>query len=516
MVYGRAQAMLTHRDVLRRNAGSYGPRVALVGPDGARLTYAELDRMTDALAAGLVGCGLVPGDRVAWLDDNCLEYLIAYFATAKAGLVFSPMNYWLRVPEIAELVRLIEPAALFAGAGYAEYFEGMLGTETVRTRVVRGGRHTGWLGWDDLLRTPGSLAGVPNDEHAPHEIIFTSGTTGAPKGVMRDQRSRIIDSLTSALAFEVRRSENLVFFGPQFHVGGASVPNQVLVQGGRATIMRFDPQHVAEAIAGGATYFIGVPAHYNLVFESGVLEHLDTSRMRGCYVGGSVATPALFHAIRERFPAADLVQGYGSTESGPHTLALRGADFLAHPGTLGLPVPSTEVRVVDAGGDDVEPGAVGELVMRSDSVMSGYYGRPDLTRAVLSPDGWLSTGDLMSRDEDGYFRLAGRAKDMIISGGENVYPKEVEDVLSEHPLVAEVAVIGIPDPVYEERVIALVRPHSDLGRPDPAELIAFVRARLAGFKTPKEIHVVEDFPRTGVGKVARSELAKTWGSVFRG
>jgi fatty-acyl-CoA synthase len=506
--------MLTHRDMLRRSASAYGSRTALVGSDGSALTYAELDRSTDALAAGLLGSGLRPGDRVVWLNDNCLEFLIAYFATAKAGLVFSPMNYWLRPGELAGLVELIEPKALISGRDYAERLEGPDCTGQVRLRVIVGGQRAGWRTWGEVLQTPGSLAGVPNDELALHEVIFTSGTTGAAKGVMRSQRGRIFDSLTSALAFEVRRRENLVFFGPQFHIGGGSVPNQVLIQGGTATIIRFDPERVARAIAEGATYVIGVPAHYNLMFESGLLDNVDASALRGCYVGGSVATTALFQKISEHFPHADMVQGYGSTESGPHTIALRGQDFLEHPGTLGLPVPGTEVRVLGADGSDLGPGEVGELLVRSDSVMDGYFRQPELTKSVLSADGWLHTGDLMSRDADGFFRMAGRAKEMIISGGENIYPKEIEDVLSEHPAVAEVAVIGIPDPVYEERAVALVRRLPSAGPVEARELRDFVRVRLAGFKTPKEVHFVEDFPRTGLGKIAKDELARTWGSVF--
>ena len=506
--------MLTHRDMLERSASAYGPRVALIGPDGTRLSYRELNRITDALAQGLIGSGLRPGDRVAWLNDNCLEFLVAYFATAKAGLVFSPMNFWLRAGELSGLVDLLQPRALMAGGGYADTLDGLPGTGNVQLRVLVDGTRSGWTSWAELLQTPGSLAGVPNDELALHEIIFTSGTTGAAKGVMRSQRKRLVDSLTSAMAFQVRRDESMTLFGPQFHIGGASVPNQALVQGGTATVMRFDPERVARAIADGLTYIVGVPAHYNLLFESGVLNQVDTGAMRGCYVGGSVATPALFRAIGEHFPHADLVQGYGSTESGPHTIALRGAEFGEHPGTLGLPVPGTEVRVADAAGTVLGPGEIGELLVRSDSVMDGYYRRRDLTDAVLWADGWLRTGDLMSRDEDGYFRLAGRVKEMIISGGENIYPQEIEDVLSEHPAVAESAVIGVPDPVYEERAVAYVRRQPGTPEVAAAELLQFIRARLAGFKTPRELHFVDDFPRTGMGKIAKGELAKTQGSVF--
>ncbi|WP_196073356.1 class I adenylate-forming enzyme family protein [Nakamurella alba] len=495
---------------------SYGPRTALVDASGRRITYTDLDRMTDALAAGLLGAGARPGETSVWLSGNCLEYLIAYFATAKAGLAFSPLNYWLRPAELEGLVDLVAPSVVFAGREWTDVLDAMPAVGAARSRVVLGGAATGWTGWDEVLTGPGSLDGVPDDENALHEIVFTSGTTGASKGVMRSQRGRILDSVFSALAFEVRRSENLVFCGPQFHIGGASVPNQVLVQGGTATIVAFEPEVVGAAIAGGASYMIGVPAHYHLLFDSGVLEKIDTTRMRGCYVGGSVASKALFGSISDHFPAADLVQGYGSTESGPHTLALRGQDFLDHYGTLGLPVPGTEVRVVDPAeaARELPAGEIGELLVRSDSVMSGYFRRDDLTAAVLSADGWLRTGDLVSRDEQGFFTLAGRAKEMIISGGENVYPKEVEDVLSEHPAVAEVAVIGIPDPVYEERVLALVRRSGDATGTTGEELRQFVRARLAGFKTPKDVHFVDDFPRTGMGKIAKGELAQQYGTVF--
>jgi fatty-acyl-CoA synthase len=196
-------------------------------------------------------------------------------------------------------------------------------------------------------------------------------------------------------------------------------------------------------------------------------------------------------------------------------MALRGQEFLDHPGALGLPVPGNEVRVVGPLGEDLGRGEIGELWVRSDTVMDGYLDRPELTASVLDADGWLKTGDLVSQDEAGYFRMAGRAKEMIISGGENIYPKEVEDVLVQHDAVAEVCVIGVPDPVWEERAVAIVRLSAGQSV-EEVELQAFVRARLAGFKTPREVAFVEDFPRTALGKIARDELAKSYGSVFSG
>jgi fatty-acyl-CoA synthase len=507
--------MLTHRSMLRRTASAYGGRTALVGEGGRTYTYRELEAETGRLAEALIGSGLEPGDRVVWLNDNCLEFLIAYFATAKANLLFAPLNYWLRPAELDQLVSLVDPACLMIGPGYLDVADSFGARKTAEVLVCVGGEREGWTSWDDLLSRPGSLAGIDEDENAIHEIVFTSGTTGQAKGVTRSQRARILDSAFAALGFELTRNDHLLFFGPQFHIGGGSVVGQLLIQGGTVGVMTFEAAEAARRIAGGVTYVLGVPAHYNLMFDAGVLDGVDLSKVRGCYLGGSVATRALFEKILATFPNAELVHGYGSTESGPHSLSLRGQDFLDHFGSLGLPIPGSEVKVVGSDGEPVQTGDIGELCVRSEAVMAGYFKRPELTANVLGADGWLKTGDLVRQDEDGYFYLAGRAKELIISGGENVYPKEVEDIIALHDSVAEVAVIGVPDPIYEERVVAVVRAHPGVEPPAATELIAFVRARLAGFKTPKELYWVDDFPRTAMGKILKEDLKRTYGgSVF--
>lgn len=501
--------MLTHRDILGRAAVSYAKRIAVTGPDGNSLTYAELDAASNRVANAMLARGWGKGDRVVWIDTNSVDFLIAYYATAKIGATFTAINYWLRAGEIAPQLTLVGPKMLVAGTEFAN-----LAQEAVKiagldpAMILIGGARDGWGSWqDDMLSGPPAAIDAPVDETDLHEIIFTSGTTGNAKGVMRSQRKRIIDSFAAALAFELGRNDHMLWFLPQFHVGGASVAAQLLIQGGQVTILRrFDPGDVAAAIGRGVTYIVGVPAHYNLLFESGVLEGVDTSGVRGCYVGGSAATPQLFATIQSRFASAELVHGYGSTESGPHSLSLRGQDFLDHFGALGLPVPGSAVRVIDpATLADVADGMVGELLVKSDAVMDGYLDRPDLTEQAFL-DGWLRTGDLVVRDADGYFRMVDRVKNIIITGGENVYPKEVEDVLAGHPAVAEAAVIGVPDRIYEERIVAYVRRTGQGAGAEPAALIEHVRATLAGFKTPKELYFVDDFPRTGIGKIAVSDL----------
>jgi fatty-acyl-CoA synthase len=503
--------LLSHVDVLRRNASAYGPRVAITSESGVDITYAELDRATNALANALAGAGLSPGQRLVWLDRNSADFLIAYYATAKAGMTFTALNAWLRSRELAPQLELLGPAVVVAGAGFVEAIDRAAASLYIPHRFVRDGSAGGpaWAPWDDFAASgdPARPPAVDNDENRLHEIVFTSGTTGQAKGVMRTQRGRILDSAFAALGYQLNRDDHLLGILPQFHIGGGAVPNQLLLQGARVTILRqYDPLEMAKALETGVTYIVGVPAHYSLLFESGHLDGIDTSRVRGVYVGGSTASPTLFRALQENFPRAELVHGYGSTESGPHTLALRGQAFLDHYGSLGLPVAGTETRVVTPAGTDAADEEVGELWVRSDSVMSGYLGRPDLTAEAFAADGWLKTGDLVRRAADGYFTLVDRAKDMIISGGENVYPREVEDIIAAFPNIAEVAVVGAPDPLYEERVTAFVR-LADPAQPlDEAALRAYVRERLAGFKVPRAVHVIDELPRNGVGKVSKPKL----------
>ncbi|UNK80652.1 acyl--CoA ligase [Sphingopyxis granuli] len=500
--------MLTHRDVLSSNASAYGARVALVSDQGEQTTYLALEERTNRLARGMLDLGLRRGDRVIWLDQNSVEFLVAYFATAKIGVTFTPLNYWLRAGELAPQIELVSPRLCFAGEEFAELADEALSlAKCDPARILLQGQRDGWRAWSEAFSEIAEPIDTPIDEVDVHEIIFTSGTTGQAKGVMRSQRKRILDSYCAALAFELTRSDHMLWFLPQFHIGGGSVPNQLLVQGGKVTVLRrFDPAVVASHIDKGITYIVGVPAHYNLLFESGVLDGVDTSKVRGCYVGGSASGRVLFEQILARFPNAELVHGYGSTESGPHTMALRGQDFLDHFGALGLPVPGSRVRVLDPETlTDAAPGIVGELLVKSEAVMDGYLGRPDLTEVAFH-EGWLRTGDLVVRDADGWFSMVDRLKDMVITGGENVYPKEVEDVLTSHSAVAEAAVFGVPDPTYEERVIACVRLVPDAQLAGTDALISYVRERLAGYKTPKEIMIVEDFPRTGVGKISKVEL----------
>ena len=272
---------------------------------------------------------------------------------------------------------------------------------------------------------------------------------------------------------------------------------------------------MVEYIKAGATHIAGVPAQYAILFDSGLLDGVDVSRVRSCAIGGNGASPAQFMDIQRAFPNAELSHHYGSTESGIIT-AISGEEFMRRLSSIGRPAPGVEVRIVDDDDQDIPTGEVGEIVIRSDLVMSEYIRREDLTKAAFTTDGYLKMGDLAKRDDEGYLYIVGRKKDMIITGGENVYPKEVEDVISALGFVAEVAVVGAPDPVFEERVVAVVRV-TDLDELDSesmtATILEYVRTRLAGYKAPKNVFFVDDFPRNAMGKIDKVALRDRYETV---
>jgi fatty-acyl-CoA synthase len=496
---------LTHRAVLGQLARTYKDRTALYGRTGPFLTYGELDRCSDALASALLDRGLRPGEKVAWAARTRPEFFVAYFGTAKSGLAFVPVNYLLRPDEAAALLHAVAPAAVIASTELSDSLDQALATAGARpsVRIVLDRPVAGWSRWDDVLRDGPSVSNPADDERRIHEIIFTSGTTGRPKGVTRSQRKRILDAYRSALAFRLSPDDHLLLMSPQHHIGGAATPCQVLLQGGAVTAVDFNPGAIAEAVGGGVTFLAGVPTHFLMIFASGELDRSSTGQVRGCKLGGSAGPPSLFGAIREHFPNADLCSGYGMTEAGPHTLACRGMGP-DEPFLLGHPVPGNELRVVGDGGAEVSTGETGVMQIRSDVLFDGYLGQPELTASAFDGD-WFDTGDLGWRDEDGRFFFAGRAKDMIITGGINVYPTEVEAAISAIEGVAEVAVLGLPDELFVEKVVAVVKIRPGASTTEGA-VTAAVRSRLAGFKCPRELYFCDSLPQTASGKIDREAL----------
>jgi long-chain acyl-CoA synthetase len=490
-------------DVVREHAERRGDHVAIrVG--GRALTYAELDARSNRLAQALHAFGVHEGSRVAHLDRTGPEVIELLFATSKLGAVVVPLNWRLAAPELKAIVTDACPRVVVAGDGYADVAAD-LGRES--ELVVLGDAYERLLAAHDAVD--------PGRRGAPGETVlqmYTSGTTGVPKGVLTTHRNLAAAAASSPLwRFD---SETISMTPlPMFHVGGIGWAYLGLWNGATTILVRdFVADEVLDTFARDrVTNAVLVPTMLQRLTSIEGAADRDYTALRSIAYGASpITTPVLKAALRTfRCP---LFGVYGLTEStggvvqlepddhepdGPREHLLRAA---------GKPLPWVELRVVDPeSGTERGRHEIGEVWLRAPNVMAGYFGRPQETAAALTPDGWLRTGDGGYLDDDGYLFLTDRIKDMIVSGGENVFPAEVEEALAHHPDVAEVAVIGVPDERWGETVKAVVVARS--GRtPTADELVAFARARLAGYKLPRSIEFVDDLPRTPSGKVLKREL----------
>jgi fatty-acyl-CoA synthase len=460
------------RDSARRN-----PARVAIDFDGRAITYAELDRRSDALAAELVARGLARGDRVATLTGNSPEHVIVFFACAKAGFMLLPLNWRLAAAELRFQLEDAEPSAFFAEDEHASLAEA-----------------TGFA--FEPLAPPDVGAAAPDTEVADDDgllLIYTSGTTGRPKGAVLTHANCFWTNLSLDLATSLRDDDVVLQILPQFHCGGWNV--QALLawwKGARVVLERsFDAERVLSLLAEKrVTTMMGVPAIYLFLAQQPGFADADLSSLRLAVVGGAPMPEALIEQWHAR--GVEIVQGYGLTEAAPNVLCLPPEDAMHKMGSAGKPYPFVEVTLSD---ED-------ELMVRGPNVFPGYWRNPEATAAVFR-DGWLLTGDIAEVDADGCYRIKGRLKDMYISGGENVYPAEVEGVLHEHPSVADVAVVGAPDERWGEVGVAFVVASSPVAEDD---LLAHCRERLAGFKVPKRVRFVAALPMSAMNKVLKDEL----------
>lgn len=502
-------------DWLGRRAQLSPERVALYDAEQAMrpISYREWNETATRTAALLRRHGVVRGDRVAVLAHNCVALLDVWFACAKLGAIMQPLNWRLTTSELAALLTDATPRLLLYGPEFAA---------GVRELRVAAPTAQGWLALDAAMRadvTDGALDErdscnevVPplalswND---PWVICYTGGSTGTPKGAVLTHGNLVWNAVNTIASWNLGADDVAILNAPLFHTGGLNVFTAPLVLAGGASIVcrGFDPVQLFDLLDGGlATHFFGVPTMFvalqqHLRWASAELAHLKL------VISGGAPCPA---PVREEFwrRGVRFKSGYGLTEAGPNTFWLPDDELRRKPGAVGYPLMFVDVRLADKAGAECGAGVVGELQIRGPHVCAGYWNRPaETARAIV--DGWLRTGDLAVRDEEGCYAIVGRLKDVIISGGENIYPAEVESVLAAHPAVGEVALIGAPDPHWGEVgwAVAVAREGQRL---DPDELLAFAATQLARYKLPRRVMLVEALPKTGAGKIDKQALLREY------
>lgn len=478
---------------------------------GRTITYAELFARSEAVACWLQSLGLEKGDRVAVLLDNCPEFIELYLACARLGVIFVPFNFRLAPPEIDYLLGNCRPrlfvfrdhladkvAPLDLDAYRPPMTVAVVGDKAGDHRIIDYRHHTRrFAGERPFL----SASLGPADPEEPQVIMYTSGTTGHPKGAVLTYKKTFFNCLNANIFFKVNYDDIMLVILPLFHSGGLFIQATPMLYHGGTMVLhpRFDPEAVFRDMARfRVSKFLGVPTVYRALLEVPPARRGDLSSLKVCAIGGEQVTPELLMRCQEAGFLPRQIMGQTETSI---LLWASEEEGLARPGTVGRPVFHAEVRLADERGRPVPPGEVGEIVVRGPVVMKEYWRDPARTEEALR-GGWLHTGDLGRQDEDGYYYLVGRAKDMFISGGENVYPAEVERVLEQHPAVAQAAVVGVPHPRWGEVGVAFVVMRGGQAL-KAEELISFCRQRLAAYKLPKRIHQVAELPRTPLGKVRK-------------
>ncbi len=496
-------------DVLGERARLTPGKTALVWvPTGERFTYRQLDdRASRSAACWLDVLGLVPGDRIGLLAHNRVEFIDAFFAAAKSGVVLVPIGTRLTASEVAFIARDAGLRALIYDGAFAE---------TVRAlRPVLPLGH--WLALDlpahpedrrfaDLLP---SMPGKQLTRPAPEDIcclLYTSGTTGNPKGVMVPHRMVAWNGYNTVLGWQLREDDVSPIFTPLYHAGGLGAFLLPIFAIGGTIVLHagFDAAEIWRVMERErCTVVLGVPTIYKLLMDAPEFERADLSSVRWLISGGAPLPLYIIEAYQRR--GVVFKQGYGLTEVGVNCFAMTVEESIRKKGSIGKPLMFTEARAAGEVGREVPVGEVGELWLRGPHVCSGYWNNPEATAAAIDADGWFHTGDLARRDEDGFYYIAGRQKDMLISGGVNVYPAEIEAALLLHPAVQDAAVVGVPDDTWGEIGVAFVVARAD---PPPSgdELSVFLAGTLAKYKIPRRWMFLRELPRTAYGKVLKTEL----------
>ena len=477
--------------------------------EGTTWTFAEMLHRIDCLAGDLEQGGVCPGDRVAFIGLNQPAFFETLFAAARLGAIFVPLNFRLTGPELSFIINDAGVHTLVADEMHLPLVESVRGDLPVR-RYLSDGRAEGW----EPLHTTGGRPRAAAQAVDPDDvaiIMYTSGTTGLPKGAMLTHANLWWNNTNAMHQFDVLEDDVTLVVAPLFHIGGLNVTTLLAWQKGAEVVLHrlFDPAACVEDIGRyGVTTMFGVPAMFLFMSQVPGFDEADLTTVRTLVCGGAPVPEPLIKLFHGR--GVPINQGYGLTETSPMVSFLSPEWSLAKVGSAGRAPLFGEIRVVDDANQSITtPRTNGEVCYRGPNLMKGYWRRPEATAAAIDPEGWFHTGDVGYLDEDGFLYIADRVKDMVITGGENVYPAEVESVLFDHPGVADVAVIGLPDERWGEAVVAVIAPHDGVDV-TLEDLRAFATDRLARYKLPTRIELIDVLPRNPAGKVLKFELRERY------
>jgi fatty-acyl-CoA synthase len=499
--------------MLRRHAHLRADVVAVRSEDRS-LTYRELDARIDRAAAVLAARGVRRGDRVAILSSNRPEFLEALGATNRVGAIAVPINFRLVGPEVAYRAGVAADARRELAAAGRGPLPTLVVADQGRTWEARGEEED----YEAALAsaeawTPDAATAEGWRAEAPALLMYTSGTTGRPKGAVLTHLNLFAATMTQVRAAHLLCDTDVTLVtSPLFHIAGIGAATPALLLGNRLVLApggAFDPVKLLDVMESeGVTHMFLVPTLWQAVCETPGVDQRDLKLVSISW-GASPALPSTLRAMAETFPGVEITAAFGQTEMSPVTCSLAGEDAIHKLGSVGRPVALVDARVVDEQMRDVAQGEVGEIVYRAPTLMTGYWNRPDATAEALS-GGWFHSGDLVRVDEDDFITVVDRKKDMIISGGENIYSVEVEQAIDSHPKVRDVAVVAAPHPTWVETPVAIVTPLDPADPPTEEEIIAWAKDHLASYKKPTAVEIIDVLPRNATGKVLKTELRKKY------
>ena len=495
-------------DNLIRSAQLFPDRPA-VRLDDAILSYRDLHQQSARVAGLLRDRGIQPGDRVAIMLPNLPEFPVIYYAVMRAGAVAVPMNPLLKAREVAHYIQDSGASLIFAGPDCAG--EVLAGVESLGTDFVMVDRR-----FDELVADAVPVVAVVDRASTDTAVIlYTSGTTGLPKGAELTHGNLTTNAATVAVDLIQAGFQDVIFGGlPLFHSFGQTCGLNTAVRVGACLtlVSRFTPEKALQVMARDrVTVFEGVPTMYVALLAAPDRDECDLSALRVCVSGGAALPVEVLRGFEAEFGCM-ILEGYGLSETSP-VASFNHPDRVRKPGSIGTPIRGVRMRIVGENGAEVVPGTVGEIAIRGDNLMKGYWGRVEATVEAI-PDGWLRTGDLGRADADGFFYIVDRKKELIIRGGYNVYPREIEEVLYEHPSIVEAAVIGVPDESLGEEVGAAVvlKPAATV---TVEEIRDFVKGQVAAYKYPRHVWVLPALPKGPTGKVLKREIRPPVSEVAR-